>query len=121
MNYNILAYGIYFTLTAIVTVRVGWLCYKYGEPFVYMALNNKELTAFVNKMLLIGYYLMNLGYCAITIMGWQKIESVQELVPIVAAHIGLIIMLLAGMHFLNIIVLYFISKKNYKPNTQHHE
>ena len=112
MNLNIIGYLIYLSLTSIIIIKVGKLCYDNGNIFVSQLIpNHEELCHQINKTLLIGYYLLNLGYCAMTIISWEKIQTINQLIEIIATKSALIILTIGFMHYINIILLTKYIKK----------
>jgi hypothetical protein len=112
MNLNIIGYLIYLSLTSVIIIKVGKLCYDNGNIFVSQLIpNHEELCLQINKMLLIGYNLMNLGYCAMTIISWEKIQSINQLIEIIATKSAIIILTIGFMHYINIILLTKYIKK----------
>jgi hypothetical protein len=112
MNLNILSYSIYLTITAIIIFIVGQILYRNGNVFVSQLVPNHEnLCKKVNKNLLLGYYLLNLGYCAITILSWEKIETVNQLVRIIAYKTSIILFIIGILHYLNIFMITNYIKK----------
>ncbi|CAM4337325.1 hypothetical protein [Flavobacterium terrigena] len=112
MNLNIIGYIIYLSLTSIIIIKVGKLCYDNGNIFVSQLIpNHEELCLQINKMLLIGYYLLNLGYCAMTIISWEKIQTINQLIEIIATKSAIIILTIGIMHYINIILLTKYIKK----------
>jgi hypothetical protein len=112
MNLNIIGYLIYLSLTGIIIIKVGRLCYDNGNIFVSQLIpNHEELCHQINKMLLIGYYLLNLGYCAMTIISWEKINTANQLIEIIATKSAIIILTIGFMHYINIILLTKYIKK----------
>ncbi len=115
MNYNITAYMIYLGITAFVIIVVGRICYRNGNIFVGELMpEHAGLCQRINSLLLTGYYLLNIGYCCITLVQWHKIESLPALVEAIAFHTSLIVLALAGMHYLNIFLI-----KNYAQKLIH--
>ena len=112
MNLNIIGYLIYLSLTSVIIIKVGKLCYDNGNIFVSQLIpNHEELCHQINKMLLIGYYLLNLGYCAMTIISWEKIQTSNQLIEIIATKSAFIILTIGFMHYINIILLTKYIKK----------
>ncbi len=112
MNYNIVAYFLYFAITFFIIVKVGRICYLNGNVFVSQLIpNHEDLCKKINHLLLIGYYLLNIGYCTMTIISWEKIERFSQLVEIISLKTALIVLIIAGMHYLNIILLTNYIKK----------
>ncbi len=117
---NILAYIIYLFITYIITVHVGLVFYKNGKHYILNLLHNDEqLTTFINRILLIGYYLLNLGYVALTISTWQQVYNWGQLWGSVAGMTGKILLTLGLIHFGNMTVIYLIGKYRHKSITQH--
>lgn len=110
---NTLAYIIYLFLTYLITVRVGFVFYRNGRVFILNLLNNDvSITDAINRILLIGYYLVNLGYAALMISTWDTIASWSELLSSITVMTGKIVLTLAVMHYFNMFVIYLISKRN---------
>ncbi len=112
MNYNILTYTLYLFITLVVVFYVGTTLFKNGAPF----LNNifkgdKGIAHAVNKFLLVGFYLINAGYCVIVIEGWQTVNSLQLLLEVLSFKTGTIIFILGIIHFINVLTLAGIGKK----------
>ncbi len=92
-------------------VKVGWLFYKNGEVFLLNLFhNNTALVKSINNLLLIGYYLTNIGYAIITISYWENLSSIVEMINSLSKTIGKIILLLAIMHYNNIFWLRQLNK-----------
>lgn len=109
---NFIAYIIYLVTTYIITVHLGLVLHKNGRLFILDELgNNEKLTDFVNKILLVGYYLINLGYTAYMLSTWQHINDWVGLVCSICSMIGRIVLTLGISHYLNICVIIFLKNK----------
>jgi len=112
MNYNVLAYVFYLLVTVYVIVIVGNVLHKNGRTFVINVFHgNISLADSINNLLLTGYYLLNIGYCIITLRIWTRIETFQQLTEIVSFKIGVIVFLLGLIHLFNISALLIAEKK----------
>ncbi|MEC4004520.1 hypothetical protein OX283_007615 [Flavobacterium sp. SUN052] len=112
MNLNIIGYLIYLTITSLIIVKVGRICYQNGNIFVSELIpNHEEMCHKINQILLIGYYLLNLGYCAMTLISWEKILSFHQLIEVISFKSAIIICTIATMHYFNIIILTKYIKK----------
>lgn len=110
---NTLAYIIYLLITYLITVRVGFVFFRNGRIFILDLINNDvSLTDAINRILLVGYYLVNLGYAALMISTWDEIISWTALLVSITVMTGKIVLTLALMHYINILVIYLISKRN---------
>jgi hypothetical protein len=110
---NITAYIIYLVITYLITAWVGKILYKNGRHYILAVLKNDEqLTDIINKILLVGYYLMNLGYATIMLSFWKTISSFAELIASVGTMTGKIVLSLAVMHYINMYAIIIIGKNN---------
>jgi len=106
MDYNVLGYGIFITVISFVIVVVGKICYRNGNLFVAELIpDHLDLCQQINKSLLVSFYLVNIGYAAMTLVGWETIISPQQLIEVMAAKIAAIVCILSVLHYLNIYLL----------------
>jgi hypothetical protein len=106
MNLNITGYFIYLMITTIIIIKVGRICYQNGNIFVSQLIpDHKDLCHKINQVLLLAYYLLNIGYCAMTLISWDKIGSSSQLIEVIALKSAIIIGTIAILHYLNIFVL----------------
>jgi hypothetical protein len=106
MNLNIIGYTIYLLITIFIIVKVGRICYQNGNIYVAQLIpDHMDLCHKINQVLLLGYYLMNIGYCAMTLISWEKILTFDQLIEVIAFKSAIIIGTIAFMHYINIYVL----------------
>ena len=111
MNYNIAAYIVYLSLMVFIIVYVGRYFYTNGRVFIISLLNNQvQLADQLNKLLLLAYYLFNIGYACITLRFWQKVNNIEMLLSSLSTNMGLLILILAFTHYMNMLMIYFLSK-----------
>ncbi len=110
MTYNTIGYFIYIPITIFITIYLGKQCHTHGLIYVKSAFSNDDLANSVNNLLLIGYYLVNIGYAIMGIQNWEFITSAHQLFSDISAHLGSIILILALLHYLNITGLTLIRK-----------
>jgi len=112
MNYNLLAYSIYCLMIVSIILKVGHICFKNGQAYVGQFLQEKpDLCLTINKILLTGYYLLNIGYGITVISQWKKITTLNQCIESISQHGCYIVLLLAGLHYLNLICIPLIIKK----------
>lgn len=112
MSLNVIAYALYLLLTIYIIVVVGQVCYRNGQIFVLALVpEHAALCLVVNRILLTGYYLVNIGYCGITLLNWKVIVSPVDLIATVSYRASVIVLLLAVLHYCNLyIIRTFIHK-----------
>lgn len=106
MNLNIIGYVIYLLITTFIIIKVGKICYQNGNIYVAQLIpEHEDLCQKINQVLLIGYYLLNLGYCAMTLISWDKIISYSQLIEIISTKTATIICIIAMLHYFNIFII----------------
>jgi hypothetical protein len=111
-TYNIIGYLIYLPVSFYITLYIGKVLYREGVLFLIDSFQgNVELAAICNRFLLIGYYLLNLGYVAVSINFWNKIQSVTQLVEELGLRVGAIATGLAIIHFFNLVIFSLFHKQ----------
>jgi len=100
---NLSAYAIYIAITAFVILRVGWLFYHFGAHYLHDIFPGaREQADNLNRLLLLGYYLLNLGYVAYSLSLWPALENWFETVELLSQRIGFIVFSLGAVHFFNL-------------------
>lgn len=118
MNYNILSYFIYGCITIYIIYWVGKLFHSNGRIFILRLFEqNEHLADTTNNLLLLAYYLFNIGYVIIQFSFWEKVTGVDTMIASISKKTGLLITILAVTHYFNIMLIYFLSKKNYQSIT----
>ena len=110
---NTFAYLVYFLITYIIVVHVGFSFYRNGRIFILLLLQDEKMTDFINRILLTGYYLLNLGYAAVMIHSWKTILTWTDLVTTVGNRIGVILVTLSLIHYCNMAVILLISRRHH--------
>ena len=112
MNYIIITYCFYLVITIALTVWVARTLFKNGKVFLIDIFHgNKELADSVNNLLLVGFYLVNIGYAVYTLQVTSSITNFQEVIEKLSLKIGLIILILGAMHFFNLYIFFTLRKK----------
>lgn len=107
---NTIAYILYLLLTWFITVNVGLIFYRNGRLYILQLLKgDAPLTDMINRVLLTGYYLLNLGYAAMMLRGWQTVHTAGEIFTSVLVMTGKILLLLGVIHFFNMALIYLFS------------
>jgi hypothetical protein len=102
MNTIVTCYLIYIALSITLTVWVARTLHKNGRIFLVQAFHgNEQMADSVNHLLVVGFYLINVGYITLALKYGDKPVTVQEAVEFLSTKIGLVLVVLGGMHFFN--------------------
>ena len=101
MQNIIITYSFYLVITIALTIWVARTLFKNGKVFLVDIFHgNAALADSVNNLLLVGFYLVNIGYAVYTLQITSSISNVQEVIEKLSVKVGLIILILGAMHFL---------------------
>ncbi len=108
---NIISYTIYFLITVPVIVLVGWKCYTIGRIYLLDLFTDIQICNSVNRILLIGYYLMNIGYVTFSLSEGLETATPESFVVSMLTKIATTLLLIAVMHYINIFLLAYFRKQ----------
>ncbi|HZL91062.1 MAG TPA: hypothetical protein VFB96_22035 [Pirellulaceae bacterium] len=109
-------YIAYLLISAAVTVWVARTLHRRGRPFLVKNFHGEEsLADSVNDLLVVGFYLINFGYVALALKYGDKPADVQGAIEFLATKVGLVLIILGAMHFLNLLVFSRIGRKASLP------
>ena len=112
MNYLVITYSVYLILTVILTVWVGRTLFSNGRVFLIEIFEGDEnLVDSINKLLLIGFYLINFGYALRNLIIRGALVDAADCIEMLSVKIGLIIIVLGIMHFFNLSILFMFRYK----------
>ena len=113
MNYNLISYLIYGCITVYIIYYVGKVFHSNGRAFILRLFNNNEmLTDTTNNLLLMAYYLFNIGYSIVQFSYWKRVSGVDIMISSIAMKTGTLVFILAITHYFNMSLIYFLSKRN---------
>ena len=99
------SYTVYLAVSLTVTVWVARTLYKNGRVFLLNAFHgNSELAGSVNHLLVVGFYLINVGYVTMALTTDQTVGNLRGAIELVSGKVGTILLVLGAMHFFNLYV-----------------
>ncbi len=113
MDYHVTSYLIYLPITVALTAWVGHKLFKNGKIFLLDIFEqNQDLAESVNQLLLVGFYLINIGYAVYTLAIGGMITDTKEMIEMLSQKVGIIILILGAMHFGNIFIFYRLRRRH---------
>ena len=98
MDPIIWTYTVYILLAVPVTVWVARTLHKNGKVFLVDCFNgNRELAESVNHLLVVGFYLVNIGFIALYLKVGTSIVDARGVFEGVAAKIGIVLLVLGAV------------------------
>jgi hypothetical protein len=87
------------------TIWVARTLHKNGRAFlVDVFAGRDDLADSVNHLLVVGFYLVNFGYASLALKHAERITTATEAVEALSYKVGLVLVVLGAMHFLNLFV-----------------
>lgn len=106
------SYLLYLGLSIALTVWVARTLSKNGEVFLVKCFGQDDVLAkSTNHLLVVGFYLINIGFIAVRMNGWDADKAVYEMIPYVGSKIGLTALVLGAMHFFNMFMIATFGRK----------
>lgn len=103
---------LYLLIAGNTTYFMGKSLNKHGEFFLRSIFQDRmEIVLPVNKILLIGFYLVNGGFVLPFLKQEQTLVTISDCIEFLAFKVGVIYLVLGCMHFMNILVFILIEKK----------
>src|SRR5690242_4897711 len=95
----------YLLISVGLTAWVARTLFRNGQVFLDDALGSERLARSVNHLLVVGFYLLNLGYATVAIRVANEVSSPSSAIETLSVKIGLVLLVLGGVHFANLYVL----------------
>ena len=103
--YIVVCYVTYLAISLAVTISVARTLHRNGRSFLIDAFHgNQELAGSVNHLLVVGFYLINIGYVALAMRSGDTVPTVRSAIELVCDKLGVVLIVLGIMHFLNLYV-----------------
>ena len=101
----VVTYLVYILISVTLTIWVARTLYKRGAIFLVDAFHgNKELADSVNHLLVVGFYLINIGYVSLALKTAAVIGTSRAPIELLSDKMGMVLLILGAMHFFNLYV-----------------
>ena len=96
-------YILYLTVSIGLTLWVGRTLFVNGRVFLIDVFKgNEPLADSVNHLLVVGFYLVYLGFVSLTPKLGYDVTTVQHSIEALSRKLGLVLLVLGGMHLFNV-------------------
>lgn len=103
-----------------VTIWVARVLFKNGRIFLIDIFHgNAPLADSVNQLLVVVFYLINIGYMVLALKEAGHIPGAQVVVEVLSYKLGRIILILGGMHFLNLAIFFKLRNRAQQQTIAH--
>jgi uncharacterized membrane protein len=103
MDLTVLTYLLYLAVALPLTLWVAQALHRYGKVFLVDVFNGDEVLAHaVNQLLVIGFYLLNLGYVTMFMTSHARVDSARRVFEVLSTKVGGVALVLGVVHFGNV-------------------
>lgn len=101
-----LYYLLYIAISVAMTIWVARTLHRNGRVFLVDRMHgNEKLADSINHLLVVGFYLLNIGFiCTVLRFGERPANGV-ELIEFLSTKVGVVLLVLGAIHFINLRVL----------------
>lgn len=98
-------YVAYLVISVALTVWVARTLHRNGRIFLVDSfVGNEALADSVNHLLVVGFYLINIGYVTLALKYGEKAVDARSALEALSTKIGLVLVVLGVMHFANLLI-----------------
>jgi hypothetical protein len=112
MNWILWTYAAYLLISIGLTIWVARTLHKHGRLFLVETFRGQEgLADSVNHLLVVGFYLVNIGYVALALTEVARPINAASALEMLSAKVGVVLLVLGAMHFFNLYVFSRIRRR----------
>src|ERR1051326_1565794 len=105
MNIVIVTYLLYLGISITLTIWVAHTLHKNGRIFLVDVFHgNEPLADSVNHLLVVGFYLINLGFVSLALKLGYNVATPQQGIEALSVKVGTVMLVLGTMHFFNLLI-----------------
>jgi len=102
----VITYSTYLAISIVLTIWVARTLSKNGRIFLVDSFGgNEALADSVNHLLVVGFYLINVGYVTLALRYGTHPTDAAEVMEYLSTKVGLVLVVLGAMHFFNVYVI----------------
>jgi hypothetical protein len=106
MDLTVLTYVVYLVISIALTIWVAMTLSKAGRVFLTDVFHGDDkLAEAVNHLLVVGFYLVNLGFVALWLKSGTTVADAQGVFTELSVKLGTVLLVLGGLHLGNVYIL----------------
>jgi NAD/NADP transhydrogenase beta subunit len=106
------AYALYLLISVAITIWVARTLSRNGEVFLVQCFgHNREIAQSTNHLLVVGFYLVNIGFITLTLSLGTEPTTIPDAIRFLSSKVGLAIVVLGMMHFFNMSAIARFGRK----------
>jgi len=107
-----ISYALYLLISIGITIWVARTLSKNGEVFLVQCFgHNQEIARSTNHLLVVGFYLVNIGFITLTLSMGGEPTTIPQAIRFLSGKVGLAVVVLGAMHFFNMSAIARFGRK----------
>lgn len=103
--YTVGCYVAYLLISMAITIWVARTLHKNGRVFLVDSFGgNAEIADSINHLLVVGFYLINIGWITVTLRTYGELQNFRSTLELLSEKTGGVLLVLGIIHFGNIFV-----------------
>lgn len=113
----VVSYLVYLAISVNLTIWVARTLHKRGAIFLVDAFQgNAELATSVNHLLVVGFYLINIGFVSLALKSEAVVTTTRGAIEMLSDKLGWVLLILGVMHFFNLLIFSRIRHRGMAPS-----
>ena len=105
-------YLVYISASIGLTIWLARTLFKNGEVFLEEVFaDNPRMASAVNRLLVVGFYLLNLGYAFVTLKAGNQVNTRAEGIETLGVKLGSLLLVLGALHMGNLYLFHRIRRR----------
>jgi hypothetical protein len=109
-NYLVSVYITYAALSLVLTIWLARTLFKNGAVFLEEVFDHPKMAEAVNRLLVVGFYLLNLGYACLLLKAEASNTAIAA-IETLAQKLGMLLLSLGAVHFFNLYLFHRIRRR----------
>jgi len=105
VDHKVWMYVVYLAISVGLTIWVGTTLSRNGLVFLADVFADSKLARAVNQLLVMGFYLLNLGFVTVAMRSGTSIPDTSTAMETLSLKLGLVLLVLGVLHFCNVFFL----------------
>lgn len=116
MTWTVWTYIAYLLVTVPLTAWVATTLSRNGKVFLADVFKGDDtLAAAVNRLLVVGFYLLNFGFVSLYLRIGDEVADLGALFETLSVKVGVVTLVVGAVHFANVLVFNSIRRRHLLP------
>lgn len=108
----VVTYTLYLAISVSLTIGTGMALSRSGRVFLRDVFGGDEALAdAVNRLLVVGFYLLTLGFVVLAMRPSGDITSVRQAAGVLSVKVGEVLLVVGALHLMNVLIFRRIRRR----------